>query len=111
MNPLFHSILMGFLRYALTGVFTWMIENGIMHKEQQDQLLVGIAGLLVTLGWMVYRKIKDKKILVTALASRKPISYNTAKEISNSTVAPSATTPKAEVPEFKAPVVDERKIS
>lgn len=68
MNPLYTSMLMGFLRWALQGAFVWMAARGIIRPDQTELVVAGIAGALGTLGWVLWTKFRDRQKLLTAAA-------------------------------------------
>lgn len=76
MQGLLMAYLMGLLRYALVGVFTWLTTNGISTPEQNDQLLAGIAGFLAMALWLFWVKYKD--VILRKLALRLPANSSPA---------------------------------
>jgi hypothetical protein len=68
MNPLVQSLLMGFLRWALQGAFVWMTARGIMQPDQAELIVVGLAGALSTLAWVLWVKFRERQKLLTAAA-------------------------------------------
>ncbi len=93
MGPLMMSILGGLLRYALAGVITWLISNGIATPEQTAELITGIAGGLALLVWMIWRKYRDRVRLLTGLAAPKGTSVDKLKDmIARGVAVPAATT-------------------
>jgi hypothetical protein len=94
MTTLITSILMGLLRYLLAGVVFWMVENGIATEGQTEQLIAGIAGGVVMLGWLVWVKYKDRLSIVTALAMPEGTTVNHLKaQIKSGATAPAAGDP------------------
>lgn len=51
------QIVGGVVRLALTSVFTWMIQNGIISDGDVEAIVAGIAGLAIVAGWTVYQKL------------------------------------------------------
>lgn len=103
MNPLVSSLLMGFLRWALQGVFVWMTARGIMQPDQADMIVVGIAGALTTLFWVLWTKWKDRKKLLTAAASHAGVTEKQVEAKVEAGMAPPATLLKTESPVATAP--------
>ena len=69
MNPFLSGLLMGFVRWALQGVFVWMLQREIMKDGQQEEVVAWVAGSLATLGWIIWVKIRERKKQLTAAAS------------------------------------------
>jgi hypothetical protein len=59
---------MGFLRWALQGAFVWMTARGIMQPDQAELIVVGLAGALSTLAWVLWVKFRERQKLLTAAA-------------------------------------------
>lgn len=92
------SILGGFLRYALAGVFAWMVERGIATQDQVALLITGASGFLALLVWMGWNKVKARVELLTALTAQPGTSVNELKEQVKAGVAVPASTPNDATP-------------
>lgn len=98
MNPLVTSMLMGFVRWALQGVFVWMVSRGIIQADQQEQVVIGVVGALGTLGWVLWRKYRDRLKIVTALSAPAGISERQLEKQIAAGVTPPVTASKEVAP-------------
>lgn len=98
MGTILQSILGGLLRYVLAGVISWMITNGIANEEQVTQLLAGLTGALILLGWMAFNKIRGRVKLLTALAVPKGTTVAHLETLIGRGLKVPATTPDDAVP-------------
>jgi len=80
MGEVIKSILAGLLRYALAGVFAWMIDKGIATPDQVGILLTGLSGFLALIVWMAWNKIKARVEVLTALTAQPGTSMNELKD-------------------------------
>lgn len=101
MNPLLQSILTGVIRWALGGAFAWLIERGITKPDQTDTIIAAIVTAVGTLGWMVWSKVKEARMLHTAAGTGKAMTVDEVKQTVNAGTFASALTPKGEVPIVK----------
>ena len=104
MNPLIQSLLMGFLRWALQGAFVWMTARGIMQPDQADLIIVGIAGALTTLFWVLWTKVKDRRKLLTAAASPAGVTEKQVEARVKAGISPPVTLDKTESPKPPVPI-------
>lgn len=96
--PLIMSMLGGFVRVALGGVIGWMIANGVIQEGQAAEVIGAVVTGVVAIGWIVYNKIKEKRVLNTAVASPTMTTVEAVQEkVSKGEFAP-ATTPTDQVP-------------
>lgn len=98
MGVIFESILGGLLRYLLAGVISWLITNGIANEEQVTQLLAGITGALILLGWMVWNKVRAHVKVLTALAVPKGTTVEDLHILMSKGVKVPASTPNDAIP-------------
>ena len=56
------------LRLALAGASGWLIDRGVLTTDEWTQFVVGLAGVVVAIGWSLWTKYKDHQALVTAAA-------------------------------------------
>ncbi len=101
MGEVIVSVLAGLLRYALAGVVTWAITNGIATEEQTTKLIAALASGIGLVGWLIYRKYKDRVMVLTALAQPKGTTMeDLKKKIAIKETVP-ADTPNDAVPTVK----------
>jgi hypothetical protein len=105
MNPLITSLLMGFVRWALQGVFVWMTARNIMQPDQTEMVVAGIAGALSTLGWVLWVKYRDRQKLLTAAAKHAGVSERTVEAAVAAGAAPPAGLDKDASPHLTKPQV------
>ncbi len=92
MGEVLKSVLFGLLRYALAGVFTWMIDRGIATKDQTEMLLGGIVGAIALVAVLFWRKYKDRVLVLTALTTAPGTSLNELKDqVAKGAVVPAST--------------------
>lgn len=65
---LLKSVIGSIVRWALTGVFAFLVSKGVIKPEDSELLLVGIAGGVAILAWSLWQKYKSRLQVVTALA-------------------------------------------
>lgn len=94
------DIVQGYLRYFLVGWGTWMIRNGIATPDQYEQLLGGIATVLVAVVWVALAKWKVSKLLHTAMALPPSSPQTVARLMSHGMSAP-AVVPSDDVPQIR----------
>lgn len=100
MNPLVQQILGGLVRVALGGVIAWLIQRGIISEDQTELVVGGVVTAVGTVGWIIWNKVQERRVLNTALATSTG-SGATVNEIEKSVKAgvfASATTPKDVAP-------------
>lgn len=96
MAEVLKSVLFGLMRYALAGVFTWMIDRGIATKDQTEMLLGGIVGAIGLVAVLVWKKYKDRVLVLTALATPPGTSLNELKDqVAKGAAVPASTSDDA----------------
>lgn len=96
MNPLASEALGAILRWALTGLAGWFVSHGIWTADDAAKYVAAAAIGILTLGWSLWAKYRNRLKLVTALsepagATEHDVEYRIAWR--RATV-PSVTTPK-----------------
>lgn len=74
------ALLAGILRNALAGLSSAAIAKGYVSDGQVSMLIVGAAGLLVSLGWNFLHKQKVRAVIAAALKAPAGAGYEDAKE-------------------------------
>jgi hypothetical protein len=97
---------MGFLRWALNGVFVWMIARNIIQPDQTEQIVVGLAGALAMLAWIVWTKIRERRKLVTAMALPSGATEASVEQTVKAGLAPSVSTPRDVSATLSTPTVE-----
>jgi len=97
MSDLLKSYLTGLLRHALTGVSAWLVSKGIASPEQNELLIVGVAGLIASFLLQLWVKYKDRLNLLTAAASE-PTTITDVKAQVAAGKAPPVATPNTTLP-------------
>lgn len=69
MYALLLDVVAGLLRHVLTGAATWLIVNGIADQAQVNELIAGLALLIVSVGLLVWKKYGDRVLINTAAAA------------------------------------------
>lgn len=54
------------LRWILAGLAGYLVREGVLTDSQVSTLILGLAGLLVSLGWSLYQKHRQKIRLLLA---------------------------------------------
>jgi hypothetical protein len=67
-DQLLKSILTGLLRYVLIAIFGFLIKAGYVSLDQLETAAPIVAGALIVVGSMVWRKIKTRYQLQAASA-------------------------------------------
>ena len=106
MNPFLVALIAMLFRYGLVllagalGLSGPVQELVSQYATEFTQLSIAVAIAILTIGYAGFRKFRDRQKLVTALASPVPMSEAAAKAMVTdpSTMTPSVTTPKHEVP-------------
>jgi len=101
MQTLFIQILVGLIRFSLGGVSLWLIQKGIIQPGQEADLYFGVAVIALTVGSIIWSKVKGLRLFHTALAVKSDLSPDEVRRmVNNGTYAP-ATTPKSATPEIQ----------
>jgi hypothetical protein len=99
MNPMLQKALMAVLEWALTGLAMWFVQHGIWSKPDAEQYVTAAALSLLTLGWMLWTRYKDRlKFLVAASSHQRVSEAEVEQTIKDGLPVPSVTTPKNVVP-------------
>ncbi len=94
------TIIFGLVRLALAGLCGWLVANGVISKDQVNEIYWGVTAGIVALGWALYSKYKDLLTLLVALAHPRgtTLAELEASIKNGATVDP--TTRRTEVPEL-----------
>lgn len=76
MNPLVVAAISSILRFALAGLFGYLVSRGVWTNAEADVYLAAAVPALIALGWSAWNNYKDRRKLVTAMASSGPVSEN-----------------------------------
>lgn len=98
MNPMVAQFLTAILRWALQGVFVFLVTKGILTEDQGAQMMLGFIGSLLTLSWVLWSRYKDRLKFLTGLASNAGTTEKEVEADVKKGVAPSVTLQKDEAP-------------
>jgi hypothetical protein len=77
MNPLVQAALGSILRAVLAGLAGWFVNRGIWTADAANEYLTAAALAILTLGWALWTKYKDRIKFLTALEA--PVGTSEAK--------------------------------
>ncbi len=66
-QELLKSILGTFIRTITTAGGAWLVSRSYITQTDFDALVIGVVGLLATLGWSLYQKIQATRLVQAAL--------------------------------------------
>lgn len=93
MNPFVKQAIGAFVRWALTIVAAWLVQQGVEVPEISEELVLGITTGVVTLLWSLWQKRVALQRFFSAAAESGPVSLNEVKMNISLDGAPSALTP------------------
>jgi len=67
MPELLKAAIGSLIRWALTGIFGWLVAKGAFTEGQAGELLLAIGAGAAALLWSLYQKYRDKLKFFTAL--------------------------------------------
>lgn len=103
MNPLLQAALGSLIRFALGGVFSYLVTKGIWTEAEAANYLSAAVVALVALGWAIWSHYKDRLKLVTALATPHAASEHLIERMVADGQAPPTTLPKNTTPYLAKP--------
>jgi hypothetical protein len=101
MNPALVDAIGAIIRWALSGVFGYLVSQGAITNDQSSLIAAALATGIVTLGWSLWTNWRKRQKLVTALASPKPVSEKQVEQMIEQGQAPPATVPKTRPPHLE----------
>lgn len=70
MNPLLQSALGSILRWALTFLAGWFVQQGIWTQDAANEYIAGAVLAILALGWSLWQKYKSRIHFLAALDAR-----------------------------------------
>lgn len=80
MNSLWIGIIGGLVRLLLLPVTNWLVGHGVISDDQTTQVFADVTAFAIGAAWVVWNKLKERKILNVALASEKPTTLQDVKQ-------------------------------
>jgi hypothetical protein len=99
-SPIFKTQCIGEVRHGLGFLAAWLVTHGYMTSGTlSDQVLLGLATALVTMGLSAYDKFRAKQLLLVAQAHAGRTTEASLKTyIADGLPVPSVLTPATQVP-------------
>lgn len=99
MNPMLEAALTAIVRALLVGMAGWLVKHGVWTEGDATGYVAAGALAIVTLGWSIYQKYKDRLTLNTALMLAGKTEDAVRADVADPTVpTPTATTPTNTIP-------------
>lgn len=98
MQTILLQILGSVLRALLGSVFLWMVKEGWITEGQIPELVTALATGVVTLGWIIWAKVRQNRVVQTALTTKPGKTLADVEDLVASGHYAPATTPKDAVP-------------
>lgn len=100
MNPLLREFLESILKKALTSGAALLVGYGYITPEQSDKFVIGLIAFLISIGWSAWTSYRDRLKLMVAQALPRGATEVEVEAQVKAGNAPSASTPKDEVPKM-----------
>ena len=78
--PVVLSIIASVVRFALGGLFAYLVQQGIIQEGQVAELIAGATVAISSLAWIVWTNVKKHREMNTALASKQPSTLEAVRE-------------------------------
>lgn len=105
MNPMLQMALGALIRAGLATAAGYIVRGGIWTQGAAETYVSAATIFLLSYGWSIWQKHKDRATLLVSLSSRTPMTELEAKEVVKQGLAPSVSTPKDVIP--VAPTIPE----
>jgi hypothetical protein len=97
-NPMVKEIAASFVKWALAGLFGYLLKQGVLSNDQVTYLTGAAVTGLLALAWMIRERYKSRNKLMTALAQTAPTSEAHLEQLAKSPAAPPVNLPKDRIP-------------
>jgi len=98
MNPMIREMLTSALIRVLGFGGTWLVTNGYLEDAEAKQYVVGLAAMIVSFGYGLYKAYTSRQKIVTGLASPRGTTEAQLERTIKAGDAASVLTPKTQAP-------------
>lgn len=98
MNPLLADAVGSVIRFALAGVFGYLVTKGVWTEAQASAFLSAAVVGLLTLGWALWTRYRSRVKFLTAAATPYAVSEHQVEKMISDGQAPPAALDKSRVP-------------